>query len=436
MPKPRLSPRRTTSERVFLFLQGPHGPFFGRLGRQLEATGAGVLRVGFNAGDQVFWPNAKTFLAHPSPLQDWPETIDYLFETRFVSDLVIYGDMRPVHAIAIAAARSRGITVHVFEEGYLRPYWITYERDGSNGNSRLMDLSIEEMRTALAETGAAPQRPPAHWGDMRRHMLYGALYHGCVLAKTRSYPHFTPHRSIPVQREFQLHLSRLLMQPVHALQRGLATHRIRQGHFPYHLVLLQLEHDSNFRAHSPFSSMLDFVSDVVAGFAAGAPRHHHLVFKAHPLEDGRVPLRRTILRLARAAGISERVHVVGGSRLAPLLDEARAVVTVNSTAGQQALWRNLPVRAFGRAVYDKPELVSHQPLPAFFADPVPPDAAAYADYRRFLLATSQVPGGFYARGSRNLALRRITDMMLSPTDPYETLLTPTAAQEQQLRLIQ
>ena len=28
---------------------------------------------------------------------------------------------------AIALARARGITVHVFEEGYLRPYWVTYD---------------------------------------------------------------------------------------------------------------------------------------------------------------------------------------------------------------------------------------------------------------------------------------------------------------------
>ena len=32
--------------------------------------------------------------------------------------------------------------LHVFEEGYLRPYWITYERGGSNGNSALMGIAL------------------------------------------------------------------------------------------------------------------------------------------------------------------------------------------------------------------------------------------------------------------------------------------------------
>ena len=46
-------------------------------------------------------------------------------------------------------------------------------------------------------------------------------------------------------------------------------------------------------------TVTDFLDVVIEGFATGAARHHHLVFKAHPLEDGRVPLRREIRRLAR-----------------------------------------------------------------------------------------------------------------------------------------
>ena len=41
---------------------------------------------------------------------------------------------------------------------------------------------------------------------------------------------------------------------------------------------------------------------------------------------------------------------VRGGKLAQLLNHARSVVTVNSTAAQQALWRGLPTRTFGAAV--------------------------------------------------------------------------------------
>ncbi|HBM61088.1 MAG TPA: capsule biosynthesis protein CapA, partial [Citreicella sp.] len=72
------------------------------------------------------------------------------------------------------------------------------------------------------------------------------------------------------------------------------TLRIRLGGFPYHLALLQLEHDASFRQHSPFDSMTEFLDLVIEGFARGAPGHHHLVVKAHPLENGQFPLRRAI----------------------------------------------------------------------------------------------------------------------------------------------
>ena len=181
--------------------------------------------------------------------------------------------------------------------------------------------------------------------------------------------------------------------------------------------------------------MTDFLALVIQGFARGAPPHHHLVFKAHPLEDGRVALLPTIRRLAREHGIADRVHFVRGGKLAQLLNEARSAVTVNSTAGQQALWRGLPLRAFGTAVYAQPEFVSSQPLDAFFAAPSRPDTRAYRDYRHFLLETSQVVGGFYSSRGRRALLRQVVDLMLSPEDPYQALTSGKAAPRQQLRLV-
>ncbi|WP_441294118.1 capsular polysaccharide export protein, LipB/KpsS family, partial [Bordetella pertussis] len=34
---------------------------------------------------------------------------------------------------AVALARASGVRVHVFEEGYFRPHWVTLERGGVNG---------------------------------------------------------------------------------------------------------------------------------------------------------------------------------------------------------------------------------------------------------------------------------------------------------------
>lgn len=425
----------TGKDRAFLFLQGPHGPFFYQLGQMLRRAGADVWRVGFNAGDQAFWRERSSYLPFLGQAEDWTATLTQILDDKRITDLVLYGDTRPIHAQAVEMARARSLTIHVFEEGYMRPYWVTYERGGTNGNSRLMEMSVPEMRQALENSDMDTALPPASWGDMRQHVFYGALYHGFVLFLNRRYRHFRPHRALTVGQEFKLYLKRLVLMPVQAIERRLTTWRVRTGGFPYHIALLQLEHDASFQAHSPFSTMTEFLETVIDGFARGAPPHHHLVIKAHPLEDGRAPIRSELRRLVNAYGLRGRVHYLRGGKLAKLLDEARSAVTVNSTAAQQVLWRGIPLRTFGQAVYAKPQFVSTKPLPDFFAGAERPDRRAYTDYRRFLLETSQIAGGFYSSSGRRQLLRQAVDMMLAPEDPYDALRSGTAAPRQQLRLI-
>ena len=432
--RPDVMGKRIGAGRVFLFLQGPHGPFFTQVAAQLRKTGAETLRMGFNMGDRLFW-NGPGYIPFKGDSGSWADAFKLLAGEKSVTDIVLYGDTRPVHADAIKVARELGIIIHVFEEGYLRPYWVSYERGGANGHSRLMDLSVPDMQDALERSQAETSEAPATWGDMRHHVFYGALYHFHVLLRNRQFQHFRPHRAISVSREFQQYLKRLLLMPILSLDRIQAQWRIKQGGFPYHLVLLQLEHDSSFQHHSPFTSMTEFLDVVLRGFAEGAPRHHHLVFKAHPLEDGRKPLRHLVRARARELAVSDRVHFVRGGKLAQLLDQARSAVTVNSTAAQQVLHRGLPLKAFGAAVFAKPEFVSDQSLPAFFAAPTRPDARAYRDYRTFLVETCQVAGGFYSARARRQLLRQVVDMMLAPLDPYDALAAGQAAPRHRLSVV-
>ncbi|MFT7146857.1 MAG: capsular polysaccharide export protein [Yoonia sp.] len=179
--------------------------------------------------------------------------------------------------------------------------------------------------------------PPTQWGGMRQHIFYGALYHWFVMFWNGRYPSFRSHRALPVRREALLYTKRLLLIPFQALERVWTTRAIKAGRYPYHIAQLQLEHDASFQAHSPFKDLDAFISVIIDGFSKGAPKHHHLIFKAHPLENGKSPLRKMIRDKAHAQGIDERVHYLREGKLAQVLNEARSAVTVNSTAGQQAL---------------------------------------------------------------------------------------------------
>ena len=156
------------------------------------------------------------------------------------------------------------------------------------------------------------------------------------MLNNRAYPNYQSHPADRVAQEFRTYLRRVLVHPIEILKRYITTRRIIHSGQAYHLVLMQLEHDSAFLMHSPFTSMPEFLRCVIKAFAAGAPRHHRLVFKAHPLESGRRALERDVAALAAHYKIADCFDYVPGGKLAQLLDHA---VTVNSTAGQQALWR-------------------------------------------------------------------------------------------------
>jgi capsular polysaccharide export protein len=222
--------------------------------------------------------------------------------------------------------------------------------------------------------------------------------------------------------------------PLRSLNRRIATRRLLKRGDPYFLGLLQLGHDSSIIAHSAFDTNKQFVDLCIKEFSRGARAHYRLVFKTHPLDDGRDRLRRHIRASAARNGVAARVDFIQGGKLGRLLDSATGAVTINSTAAQQALWRNLPVRAIGQSVFKKDQLVSRQPLAEFFRNPTPPDRAAYLDYRRFLLRTSQVAGGYYTARGRAALTRRLIDMMLAEHGPYASLTANPVAKESQPNL--
>ncbi len=425
-----------TPQRKFLFLQGPHGPFFRQLGAKIAATGASVSRIGFNRGDAVFWMRNSGFKPFDGKPEEWPAFLEDYLTCEGITDIVLYGDSRPIHKSARAIVKARGITAHCFEEGYLRPYWATYERGGTNGHSRLMDLSMDDIRRAVDAHPAELPEVPVQWGAAWHHAFYGFLYHLFLSVPTKRFKSYRPHREVSVLTELRYYIHKLGGMPLHGAQRHIRTRRLVRSGAIYHLVLLQLSHDASLRNHSDFNSVEEFIEQVIAEFAAGAPSYHKLVFKAHPFEDGREPLPSIVRKVAARAGISARVLYIPGGKLGPLLDSANSTVTVNSTAAQQALWRNLPVYALGRSVFSKPELVSDQTLAAFFAAPDAPDAEAYKYYRKFLSETSQIGGGYYTQRGRAELLRRLVDLMISKDDPYATKLESDHPNGADLKLVE
>lgn len=418
----------------FVFLQGPHGPFFKELAAALQAEGAQVSRVGFNQGDRYEWPEDYAYAPFNQPLDQLTDFLLGYFQWRKATDLVLYGDTRPAHRLALEAARRAGLRTHILEEGYLRPYWITYERHGANGYSRLMDVKLEELSAAPPPPAREEAPPPARWGSTRQHVHQSLRYHFQVWTRNGAYPHYQRHRELTLTQELLVWMRRSLRMPLDRTRRRIVEARLMRDPRPNFMVLLQLGFDPSMSAHSTFRNLTEMVEFCLKSFAEAAPDldpQTRLVFKAHPLEDGRERLHRLIPETARRYGLEDRVVFVDGGMLAELLGRktVKGVVTINSTAAHQSLWRGLPTMALGRAIYDKPGLTSRRSdLKSFFTNPDAPDKQAYLAFKKLLETTSQIRGGFYADQDREFCLKPLVGMMLASEDPYDARLRPSTAE--------
>ncbi len=389
----------TPTNRAFLFLQGMATRFFERLGQALAARGHGVNRVNFNGGDRAFWrlPGAVDFCGRE---HEWPEFLDRLIVDRAISDLILFGDCRPLHRAAIRVAETRAIRVHVVEEGYIRPDWITFEEGGVNGYSSLPrnpDWYRERAR-GLTE----PETPPAVPGSFRRRAFEDVLYNLSSMAGMWRFPHYTTHRPYHQIIEYAGWLRRLALMR-RAQRRAQAAIEALTGD-PIFFFPLQLDCDYQTRIHSPLRATHLAIEYVLNSFARRAPPAARLVVKLHPLDSGLVDWAGMIGHIAAEYMVAERVTVLDGGKLTQVLERSRAVVTVNSTIGGEALARGLPVIAVGKAVYDLPGLTFQGEIDDFWCGATPPDAELFAAFRRVMIDRCLIPGSFFNETGLRLAV--------------------------------
>ena len=387
----------------YLFLQGPHGPFFRLLGQELRLRGHTVTRVNLCGGDVLDWPFGA--LSYHGRTSDWSRWVHRLMESRGVTDLLVFGDWRPHHREAVHIARLTGIRVWAFDEGYLRPHWITMERGGVNGNSTLPHTP-EEVR---AQAGLCPEpgRPIPSLNPIGRRQLQAVLYAGASLLSIPFFPFYRTHRPYGHLCElFSGWIPHILSRASRMKASEEALKKLNEA--PYFLFPLQLDSDSQVRRYSPFSGMKEAIAWVMTSFAQHAPKDVHLVIRNHPLDSGLIRYDRFIRSFSEACGIADRVLFVESGNGLDMIRQSRAVVLLNSTMGMQALEQGRAVYCVGRAIYAMPGLAQSAeeiPLSRFWTQFRAPDMALLQDFERLLLSHALVNGNFYFGNGMRLAVR-------------------------------
>jgi len=377
--------------RRVLLLQGPVGPFFTRLAKDLSNAGAEVFKVNFNAGDWLFYPLGA--FNYRGTMKSWPAWFEGLIRRLEIDAVLLFGDCRPVHDTAHAVAKRHGLEIGVFEEGYVRPDYVTLERYGVNGHSRL-------PRDPECYRASAPAVPPkravgnTYWAMVG----WGFLYFLAGALGKPWFRHYQHHRPLSVLEALPWVRSVWRKQRFRWTERSAQAVLTTRYSKRYFLVPLQVFNDAQIQVHSDFDGIEHFIESTLRSFAAHAPEEALLVFKHHPMDRGYRDYESLIRGLMTSTGVNpQRVHYIHDQHLPSLLDHARGVVVINSTVGLSALHHGAPTKTCGTAIYDLPGLTYQGSLDAFWraAPQAKPNRALYQRFRDRVVAQTQLNGSFY-----------------------------------------
>lgn len=370
-----------------LLLMGPIGLFFARFCDYLRSCGIPVTKVMFPLREFGF--PASVRVPYSGSMDEWRPFLRRLLKDKGIRHIFMYGDFIIPHRIAIQEAKEIGIEAWVFELGYLRPNYVTLERERVNSRSNL-NQPVEFYRS-LPAVNELPDNivldPGLRWRKIWKSPTF--IQH----AFTR-YPIIEgEHKLQPSPRFLWCQLRGSWRYWLYRWQEQSIKRRLLE-HLSFFLTILQVSSDSQIQLGSPYRGMHDFIEDVIASFACHAHASDHLAFKHHPRDRGYNNYATLIALLAKRHGVSGRVHYFHDGPLSRYLRTCRGVITVNSTVGLQALFHAVPTKTMGSTFYNLPGLTDQKPLDDFWRDPQPSERPLFYRFYNHLVTTTQVNGNF------------------------------------------
>lgn len=377
-----------------LFLQGPMGTFFKKLDKFFQHRGALTYRIGFSMGDQ-FFSYRSNYTAYRNKPESWSNFIEGFLLQKKIDKIFLFGDCRYYQRIARKIAYVHNIDVYVFEEGYLRPDYITLEKFGVNNFSELprdpaFYQGLKPLMVAL---------PKSSHPSKSKLVLSATLYYALSNIFSYRYPHYIHHRDFSAVKEFFYALRGVLRKGLYVFtERNYLSFLTQKISKKYYFVPLQTHNDFQILQHSYYRSIEKFIIEVLESFAHHAPKDHYLVFKHHPVDRGRKNYSSFIEEQASLIAIEKRVLVFHDVHLPDCLKHSVGTITINSTVGLSAIGHQIPTLVLGDAVYDIPGLSNKgTSLKKFWHQHKKPDDALYQKFRQYLIRTTQLNGSFYGR---------------------------------------
>ncbi|HIC5292189.1 TPA: capsule polysaccharide modification protein KpsS [Campylobacter coli] len=380
--------KKEFSGKTVLLLQGPVGTFFHRLAIKMEKNKTKVLKLNFNGGDFFFYPNGKRCKCDEKDLENFYENF---FKEKKIDAIVMYNDCRLIHAKAIKVARKLGIGIWIFEEGYLRPYCITFEKDGVNANSSLPRDKNFYLSCDILTKESIKEIP----GGFKFMAFSAFLYWFFSFLLAPFFNNKLHHRTL-YPFEFLFWFRSLYRKYLYKFTEKKLNQKIYSLEKKYFLAILQVYNDTQIKHHYK-KSIEEFIEELILSFANHARAKSYLIFKHHPMDRGYRNYSKLINELSQKYHVEGRIFYVHDTYLPTLLKNALGCITINSTVGLSAILEGCPTKVCGNAFYDFEGLAYPKKLQFFWreAHAYKPNPSLVINFKNYLLNTNQFNGNFY-----------------------------------------
>ncbi|HIC3450197.1 TPA: capsule polysaccharide modification protein KpsS [Campylobacter coli] len=380
--------KKEFSGKNVLLLQGPVGTFFHRLAIKMEKNKTKVLKLNFNGGDFFFYPNGKRCKCDEKDLENFYENF---FKEKKIDAIVMYNDCRLIHAKAIKVARKLGIGIWIFEEGYLRPYCITFEKDGVNANSSLPRDKKFYLSCNILTKESIKEIP----GGFKFMAFSAFLYWFFSFLLAPFFNNKLHHRTL-FPFEFLFWFRSLYRKYLYKFTEKKLNQKIYSLEKKYFLAILQVYNDTQIKHHYK-KSIEEFIEELILSFANHARAKSYLVFKHHPMDRGYRNYSKLINELSQKYHVEGRIFYVHDTYLPTFLKNALGCITINSTVGLSAILEGCPTKVCGNAFYNFEGLAYPKKLQFFWreAHAYKPNPSLVINFKNYLLNTNQFNGNFY-----------------------------------------
>jgi len=378
-----------------LLLQGPMGNFFSKFSQWLVQHKIDCLKLNFNGGDSFFSKNIKNTFDYTDTLENFENWLTHFIKEYNIDAIVCFGDCRFYHVIAKNVSKQCQIKFYAFEEGYIRPNYITFEQDGVNFYSNFNDA----FTVGYLDQSKSVIQPAVEVNNRFSLMTLSAiLYYWFWVMRSSKYPNYQHHRQIAPRLELYYwwrSAYRRLRNRIFEKRRFKLF--LRQYSKQYFIFSLQVHNDSQILTHSHLKSVELYIEKVIESFGQYANKNQHLVLKHHPMDRGYKDYSKLIHEYMMKFNLEGRIHYFCDIHFPSLLKHSLGMVTVNSTTGLQALFHGIPVKTIGYAIYNLPGLTNQYPLQKFWLEPGEVDMAYFYYFRQKLIDYSQLNGSFYGK---------------------------------------